>query len=506
MYKKLKWIRVALALLVFILVTLNYLYFANSKASFLAPVLHLQFVPALLGIFSGTAIFLIIILIVTFLFGRVYCSVLCPLGIYQDIVARIALRFKSKKNRKQKFHKPHNILRYSMMLIAFIPLALGFTLPLAVLDPYSNWGRISNEILGRVELLLHNLTSLIFPESVFYRGYPVFVIAAFLFAAGMFLLVTVMSAMRGRLYCNTVCPVGTVLGAVSRFSVFRPQFGKECNKCVSCVTICKSNCIDIKEEKIDVTRCVSCLNCMTVCKKNGISYKNAYKKVKENEAELFSGERRRAIMTLGLVGTTLAARAAHIKPFARPSHEKRAIAPPGAQSIEHLKENCSACHACVATCPNSIIKPSMGEYGLDGLLLPVLDYKNHFCGYDCNACTQVCPNHALIPMTLEEKKLCQIGKAKFTLHNCIVFTDKTDCGACDEHCPTKAITMVAYKDTGLFIPSLNRDICIGCGGCEYICPAVPVKAMVVEGNAVHKTAMAPLKEEQEKKKVDDFGF
>lgn len=517
MYKKLKWIRVSLALLFFLLITLNFVYFTNSKTSLFSGILHFQFVPALLGIFTGTALFLAFLLIITILFGRIYCSILCPLGVYQDIVSRIADLFKSKKKRREKYRKPQNILRYSFAILVFLPLAAGVTLPLALTDPYSNWGRISGEILSRGENFIHNIFSGLFPDTVFYKGYSMFVIEAFAFSALVFAVVTIMSAFRRRLYCNTVCPVGTLLGAVSRFSLFRPVMTSECNMCSACASVCKSNCINIKEKNIDVTRCVSCFNCMTTCSKSGVKYRFAYKFKKragESEGEgVYSDGRRRAILTMGLAGSALVARAMEFRPLKsddsgkeKEKEKKRSVAPPGAQSIQHLKDNCSACHACISVCPNQIIKPAVGEYGIDGLFLPVLSYKKHFCGYDCNACTQVCPNYALLPLTMEEKKLCQIGRAKFSLRNCVVFTDKTDCGACDEHCPTKAITMIPYKKTGLYIPKLDRDICIGCGACEYICPAVPVKAMIVEANEVHKTAEKPVKEKQKEVKVSDFGF
>jgi ferredoxin len=292
--------------------------------------------------------------------------------------------------------------------------------------------------------------------------------------------------------------------------MFKPVINDSCNGCLACVQKCKSQCIDIPNKVVDETRCVACLNCMQTCKRGAISYqltwgkKSAKTNIPANQID--SKERRRAIIALGLMGTALAARAVNFNPVKGGQPKITGIAPPGAISIEHLKKYCTACHACVTACPNGIITPATLEYGLDGILLPVLNYKNHFCGYECNVCTQVCPNGALIPMTIEDKQLCQIGKAKFSLKNCIVYTDRTDCGACDEHCPTKAITMVPYRDFGLFIPKLNQDICIGCGGCEYICPAVPVKAMIVHGNEEHQLAQKPTVDEQKKVTVDEFGF
>ncbi|GAB1474954.1 hypothetical protein MASR2M69_23950 [Bacteroidota bacterium] len=251
---------------------------------------------------------------------------------------------------------------------------------------------------------------------------------------------------------------------------------------------------------------------MQVCKRGAISYKFAgfsvSKEVKEEKTkpETVSSERRSALVTMGLLGTALAAKALNLGPVIKSKPKITGIAPPGAVSLEHLKKNCTACYACIAACPNNIIKPASDEYGLDGVLLPVLSFKEHFCAYDCKMCSTVCPNDAIMPLTLEQKQLTQVGQAKFFLEKCIVHTDRTDCGACDEHCPTKAITMVPYGDTSLFIPNLNADICIGCGGCEYICPAVPEKAMVVYALEIQGTAQKPTEDKQEKVKVDDFGF
>ncbi|MEG0519327.1 MAG: 4Fe-4S dicluster domain-containing protein, partial [Bacteroidales bacterium] len=188
------------------------------------------------------------------------------------------------------------------------------------------------------------------------------------------------------------------------------------------------------------------------------------------------------------------------------SKEMDPICPPGAGSLEAFKDHCTACHACIAACPNQIIRPAIMEYGIDGFMLPTIQYDKKFCAYDCNKCSQVCPHGALQPLTLEEKQLTQIGRAKYIPKNCIVFTDGTDCGACDEHCPTKAISMTEVKGKpGLFFPKLNRDICIGCGACEYICPA-SAKAIVIDGNPVQLRAQPPKVEKQQEKKVDDFGF
>mgnify|MGYP006309269945 FL=1 len=127
---------------------------------------------------------------------------------------------------------------------------------------------------------------------------------------------------------------------------------------------------------------------------------------------------------------------------------------------------------------------------------PFMDYDASFCNYECTECTEICPTGALTPITLEEKKLVQLGKAKFIKQNCIVHTDGTDCGACSEHCPSKAVDMVPYRGS-LFIPKVDETICIGCGACEYACPTDPL-SIYVEANLVHVQADEPVREEIDK--------
>jgi len=135
---------------------------------------------------------------------------------------------------------------------------------------------------------------------------------------------------------------------------------------------------------------------------------------------------------------------------------------------------------------------------------PVLGFEHGFCNYDCTICLDVCPSGALLPLTVAQKHQNQMGQVKFIIENCIVFTDGTSCGACSEHCPTQAVSMVAYKGD-LTIPQTDVNICVGCGGCEYVCPATPNKAIYVEGIGKHNKIEIKT-EKKEEVKVDDFGF
>ncbi len=515
MYKALKKTRVAVSLFFLLSITASFIYHINRETSFFSFFLELQFVPSLLGIFTGGAIVFVLLLLLTLLFGRVYCSTLCPLGVFQDVTTRVANLFKKKKNRRFSFEKPKKY-RYIILVIIAIFFIFGISLPLAYLDPYSIWGIISNEILNRSEQIIHNGASLLFPDTIYFRTFSHFVVGSFVFASSLLLIIILFSAFRGRLYCNTICPVGSFLGLISKVSAFRPIINKEsCTKCQLCVINCKSQCIDLKTQTVDASRCVACMNCVAICKNGSITYSYTWKNAKSNkeiitdssqEENLLSKDRRRVLIAMGLMGTAFVTKAIKIGPVLTAKPKITGIAPPGAISIEHLKQNCTSCHACVAACPNNIIKPASMEYGFDGVLLPVLSYANHFCSYECNECSKVCPNNAIMPITLEDKKLTQVGTVHFFPKKCIVFTDGTACGACEEHCPTKAITMIPFGKEGLYLPSVKQAFCIGCGGCEYICPALPEKAMIVHALEIQGTAQKPSLDKQEEVKVDDFGF
>ena len=184
------------------------------------------------------------------------------------------------------------------------------------------------------------------------------------------------------------------------------------------------------------------------------------------------------------------------------------ITPPGSKSLENFTKKCTACHLCVTHCPQQILKPAGFNFGFSYAFKPhMVFYEKAFCNYRCTTCSSVCPTGAIERLTPEEKKITQIGIAKFEKNRCIVYTDNTSCGACSEHCPVQAVIMEPY-DGGLTIPHVYEHLCIGCGGCESICPVRPIKAINVLANEIHQTAQLPPEEDMKEINKDelDFGF
>jgi ferredoxin len=517
----LKWFRVAVSLSFFILISFLFIDFSNAISSvFINGLLFFQFIPSLIKFVNLAGMIsagFLIVLIITILFGRVYCSTFCPLGTLQDIVAFFSNNF--KKRKIYKFSKPINWLRYSFLSLAIIFLIAGSMIFVNLLDPYSTFGRIASDLFRPVYYGINNLIVFVFEKTNIYTLYPVKLKAynwiSFGFSLSMLILVVRLSIKKGRLYCNTVCPVGTLLGIVSYASFFKIRLDETlCNSCGSCGAKCKSGCIDTKNKKVDFSRCVGCLNCLTTCPGNGVKFSFAFAKNRQSvtQSEMQKGSDRRqfllssASLSMGALTIANDSFGQIVKGDKKPVIKKYAVTPPGSISIDHFHKNCTACHLCISACPTRVLQPSITQYGWDGLFQPTMDYKASFCNFECIICSKVCPTGAILPIIPEKKKLTQLGRTTFIKENCIVYTDETACGACSEHCPTKAVNMVFYKGK-LKIPEVTQEICVGCGACEYACPTHP-KSIYVEGNPVHLEAEKPkeIKSEMKGQPEDDFPF
>lgn len=521
----LKKIRVTLSVVLFSLITLYFLDFRDflpQSFNFLADI---QFIPALLGL---NIVVLASLLLLTLIFGRVYCSSICPMGIYQDIAAWLSKKYIRKK--KYTYSKAKSILRWSVLGATVVAYIFGFAFLVGLLDPYGAYGRMVTHLLRPAYLAGNNLLATIFTSFDNYTFYKVSIYSLSLFSSAIALItlgvIGYLAWRNGRTYCNTICPVGTTLGFLSKYSLFKIQFVDEkCNLCGLCTMKCKASCIDSKNKQIDYSRCVTCFNCIESCNRNALKYRlalpwkkkpaatqPAYSYVKEEksgkEVKSVDASRRRflsASLVTGLaVGNLIAQEVSQSVLPKRELKRQTPIAPPGAISFDHLREKCISCHLCVSKCPSHVIKPAFLEYGLGGIMQPKLYFDHGFCNYDCTICGEVCPTGAIQPLTIEEKNHTQMGQVQFILENCIVYYDETSCGACSEHCPTQAVHMVPYKGV-LTIPEIDQNICVGCGACEHACPAIPFKAIYVEGLPVQHTVEIK-QEEAEEIVIDDFGF
>lgn len=493
----LRKLRVTLAIIFLIGITLLFLDFTGTVHTWLGWMAKIQFLPALLALNVGV---LVVLVAMTLLFGRVYCSVICPLGVMQDIFGWAGK--KAKKNR-YSYSPAKSILRYIMLAVMIIAFILGLGYIVALFAPYSAYGRIVHSLLSPIWQMGNNLLAKWAEAHDSYAFYTVdmWVRGGITFAVAVVTLVVLgfLAWRNGRTYCNTICPVGTVLGFLSRFSLLRPVIDtSKCNSCGLCARNCKAACINSKAHEIDYSRCVACMDCIDKCHKGAISYTFKRQNAVTTDANPKSSKsadssRRQFLSASAIIASTAALKAqdktvdgglAAIEDKKIPSRNTP-IVPPGAVGLRHLTSHCTACQLCVSVCPNEVLRPSTD---LSRLMQPESSYERGYCRPECTRCSEVCPAGAILKITPADKSAIQVGHAVWVKENCIPLTEGVECGNCERHCPVGAIIMVASDKNdpeSPKIPVVNEAVCIGCGACENLCPSRPFSAIYVEGNKVH---------------------
>ncbi|MBF0252371.1 MAG: 4Fe-4S binding protein [Candidatus Omnitrophica bacterium] len=496
MYTKL---RIIIAAICFALITFLFLDFTGVVHTWFGWLAKMQFFPAVIAsnIMIGG-----IIVCLTLLFGRVYCSTLCPLGVFQDMISWIA--GKKTKNRFS-YTSSINPLRYSILVVFVVAIAMGSSLLIALLEPYSAYGRIVSSLFAPIYMWGNNVLAYFAERMNSYAFYSVDVwmksSITFIIAFLTFTVLVVLAWKKGRLYCNTICPLGTVLGVLSKYSLFKFHINEgECTHCGLCEKNCKASCINAGAGTIDHSRCVSCFNCIDTCPQGGLQYKifrtkkNSVETVKEELDEKRSA--RRKFLTISAIFGIAFARKAYAKDFdgglailkAKKKPERLTpIVPPGSLSIKNLRKHCTACQLCISVCPNNILYPSSD---MASLMQPFMSYERGYCRPECTKCSEVCPTGAIHKISSADKSAIQIGHAVWKKDLCIVNRDKVSCDNCARHCPTGAILMAPQSSAdplSLKIPMIDESRCIGCGACENLCPARPYSAIYVEGHERHKT-------------------
>ncbi|MCM1522435.1 MAG: 4Fe-4S dicluster domain-containing protein [Muribaculaceae bacterium] len=495
--------RITVAILVTVLLTGVLTSYSMTLPKMAGVLVRIQFLPAALAFALST---IVIWLIATIIFGRIYCSTVCPLGTFQDVMARLPRLAHHNHKREYHYSAPHTGWRNITLAVFVVSVFLGVSLVATLLDPYSIYSRFCVLVAKPLWGLTLNM----------FNSTPIRMAAAsgtgIVTALIMMGIIGWIAARHGRTYCNTICPVGTSLGFISRYSIFRIDINTDkCIECRKCEHVCKASCINMNTHVIDSSRCVVCFDCLPVCPNDAIHYTTnrhqlsipLMRKVSSplaGSAAGFSSEGesmahsssekmlldRRAFLTTGaiLAVSPLMAAAAkkrrHLEGGLLNGQESLApsvaVTPPGVYERKDFLDRCTGCGLCISHCMTKVLRPAIGEYGLLRVFHPVKDYNRSYCAYTCTRCTNLCPTGALTPLTKEEKKRNAVGLAMVSIDRCI------SCGKCAESCRAEAITLVEFENRGgRLFPVVNASKCIGCGSCQYVCPAVPYKAIIVNG-------------------------
>lgn len=366
------------------------------------------------------AVLLAALLIISLLFGRIYCSMLCPLGLYQEfLMLLLRRRVPVQKNRPYK---------YFLAAVVFGALIGGTAFLVRLIDPYTLFGSAaSGAWLG----------------------------------LGVLLALAVLVWFRGRLFCSNICPVGVVLGLISKHALKQIYIEKDkCVSCGLCAAKCPTGSIDFKNKTVDNETCIKCFKCLGGCRRGGIHYGS-----KPSEKIAFNPARRRLLVSGAVVAVlALAVKGGVELGKTIAAKVKKVILPAGAGNAEDFANRCLNCNLCVQNCPMKILKKADGDYPAVHV-----DYTDGFCDYDCNRCSAICPSGAIKRLTLAEKQKTQIGLAVINEEVCI------KCGLCVMKCPRQAIS----REDGSF-PLVDAGGCIGCGACKAACPVKAITIVPVE--------------------------
>ncbi len=398
------------------------LSFFLGAAGFRQWLFSLQATPALI-VFAGAAIFLVVVIVSTSLWGRWYCSVLCPAGTIQELASAPGRLLGLSTLR---YRRPGKTIL--VLATAALALILGLTAVANLLDPLGWFGRVIAPLAEIASSLSHGAEN--------YAGYFGAAGLGFLLGAALLLAVPLFW---GRWFCDRLCPVGAALGALASLAPVKMRLDqKKCVGCRRCEKVCPVSCIDAAAKKLDAERCVLCFACTRVCPGPGLAYG-------QNE----SADKRKALAH----GAALAAAAAY---FAARIWNGKALAqdlvmPPGADNADHYFRTCIGCQSCAAACPVGIIKPSLPG------MQPELRFDLGYCQYGCLECGSACPTGALRRLELQEKKTTRLATTAIDTGFCVVHTEKTACGACAEVCPTRALSMETRGDSALPQPVFTSN-------------------------------------------------
>ena len=442
----------------------------------------------------GSFFLAILVIVATIILGRVFCGWICPLGTLNNIFGALQKRRPSRA--------PLNLHWLKYGLLIFLLTSSLFSLQLAgIFDPIS--------------LLIRSFSLAVFPslsyatkagfDTIYNWNIPVLVnvsewIYAFfkklwlpfqqpfffqsVFLGLLFAVILALNIWEKRFWCKYLCPLGALLGVLSRFAFLQRSASEGCNACGACAFDCQGGAAPDQKEKWHNTECMACMNCDDACPQDAIRFE-FFKKTPSVPVDL--GKRRVLGMVLSGMAAVPLVRTTGINKQAGTA-DPRVIRPPGSLDEKQFLNRCVKCGECMKVCITNGLQPTLLEAGLEGIWSPVLVPRIGYCEYRCTLCGQVCPTGAIKKLDLKEKEKVKIGLAMIDKGRCLPYAHATPCIVCQEVCPTpkKAIWLektqvrtAAGDVVNVDQPHVDLELCIGCGICETKCPVLGQPAIYV---------------------------
>jgi len=438
----------------------------------------------------------LIIIVATIFMGRLFCGWLCPLGALNQFVSWTNPR--EGLSRRIARCKPggHQKVKY-VFLAFFLGAALFGVLQVGLLDPICFLIRsLGLSILPAIDGAVRTLLDLAPADSEAARTGHRLLDDYFLgpramrFHAGwivglLFLIVLYLNRVKPRFFCRVLCPLGALLGILSRFSLLTlRKDGALCNDCGICTASCQGGASPEGGSDWRTAECVMCFNCTAGCPQDALGF-GFFAQVGERDG-------RTALSRRGFIASALAGVA--FGPLSRSTSgppndiEPTLIRPPGSCDEEAFLARCVKCGQCMKVCPNSAIHPASLQGGIEGVWTPVIIPRIGYCEPSCTLCSQVCPTGAIRAFSAADKEShrVDIGTAVIDVSLCLPWARGTPCMVCEEFCPVspkaiwfekRSISMEDGAPREVLLPRVEPERCTGCGGCETACP-IPDRAAI----------------------------
>jgi len=443
-------------------------------------------------------IWALVMLALTWVFGRFFCGWMCPLGALMDATGALGSRVRRWREREPG---KGQTVKYGLLgIIAALGLAgvqyVWFFDPLTIfmrafsfnvhpavvswVDRGFAWALNATRDWAPLETFYYRLK-----ESVLDVNLPVFPHSGLILLVFSLILASVF--IRRRFWCRYLCPLGALLGLAARFTLFRRTVSDCRGQCSLCRHVCRTNAIRADNSYFP-QECVLCFDCVAVCpgKKTVFTFRRKPSALKVSAAGgMDSGQINRAQFLQLLGGSLLLAGGFGRRAYALGTGAQRGILrPPGALPEAEFLQRCVRCGNCMKVCPTHVLQPAVLESGWEGVWTPRLAPSLGYCEYQCNLCGRVCPTGALRPLTVAEKTRTRLGLAEVHRDRCIPWTTDEQCLVCEEHCPVpaKAIKILEQRnERGKLMrrPVVDAGLCVGCAICENKCPVTPGRAITV---------------------------
>jgi len=489
-----------------------FLLWAAASSAFLSvPLdLFLYFDPALVLITAVSArlitltiIPVVLIILLTLLFGRFFCGYICPMGTTLDVSDRIFKAGKKKPFNLDSLRKTKYILLILLLVAALFSISFVFiATPLSLITRFygllvhSIITFISNKFLG----LIRPLADWLDINSVAFMQLKTPRFSALFFILGFFVSLFALSRLSPRFWCRYICPSGAILGLFSKRPFLRRQVSEECTSCGICARACPMQAIDFDNfKRTNHSECLVCQTCQEKCPEKAVSFTRPERETGD-ESPLFLPSRRQFILS-GAAGAGLAItgltglKSLYGKPGPGQVAPKGLVRPPGSLPEMDFLSRCVRCGECMAACPTNTLQPIWFEAGMIGLFSPSLIPRRGFCNPECHNCGLVCPTDAIPHLNKTERIWAKTGTAMINRQKCLAWEEQKPCLVCDEVCPFKAVKFKRIEGNAVAVPEVNETKCAGCGYCEHYCPVQNQAAIIVTPNGTLRLAKGSYEEQ-----------